>query len=99
MNLQDMFDIRVSILIGPTRFKYDLDYILTRIPVDELRNGVFDGLVLFEKLGFVENLAATRAREDVVSEWQERVLERNIGLLYRPSCSLTWRKRNEKFGL
>lgn len=98
MNLQDTFDFRVPILIGPTRFKYDLDYILTRIPVDELRNGVFDGLVLFENLGFVENLAASGAREDVISEWQERVLERNIGLLYRPGCSLTW-KRNEKFGL
>lgn len=74
MDLQYPVYNRAPIAVGPTRFEYDLDDILARIPIDELRYGVLDGLVVVEKLGFLENLAAGRAGEDVVPQGKEKVI-------------------------
>lgn len=71
MDLKDPVDHWALSGIGPTRLEYDPDYVFTRITVVELRNGVFDRLVLLQELGLREDLAADRTGEDVVSEWEE----------------------------
>ena len=73
VDLQDPVDLRILRFLGPTSVEYDLDNVLTRIPIVELHNGVPDRLVLFEKVRFLENLAASRAWVDIVSEWELRV--------------------------
>lgn len=47
MDLQYPMDVRSLCGISPARIEYDGYYILTRIAIDGLRYGVFDGLVLF----------------------------------------------------
>lgn len=71
MDLKDPVDTRILRVLGPTRFEYDPNDVLTRIAIEELRNGVLDSLVLFEKVGFLENLTASGAWVDIVSEGEE----------------------------
>jgi hypothetical protein len=66
-------DIR-EVCFGPTRFEYDLDYVVTRVGSEEFRYGVVCGLVIFEEIWFLENLAACGAWEDVVAEGKEEVV-------------------------
>lgn len=68
VDLQNPMDFRVPRLVGPTRFEYYLNDILTRIAIDELGYRVLDRLVLLEEMGFLENLAAGSAGEDIVAE-------------------------------
>lgn len=62
------------VCFGPTRFEYDLDYVVTRVGSGKFRNGVVCGLVAFEEVWFLENLAADGARVDVVAEGEEEVV-------------------------
>lgn len=73
VDLQDPVNLRGVPGLGPTRLEYDLDDVVTRIGSCEIRNGVFCGLVLIEEVGFLEDLAARGAGENVVAEWEEEV--------------------------
>nr|GMD14107.1 hypothetical protein Csa_6G187400 [Ipomoea batatas] len=57
-----------------TGFEYDLDNVVAGIPIHELRYRVLYELVLLEKIGGEENLAAEGTRVDIVPE-------RNVGLV------------------
>lgn len=67
VDLQDSEDLRGLFSVGPTCFEDDVDDVLAGISIQELGDGVFDGLVLFQEVGFLENLTAGCAWEDVVS--------------------------------
>lgn len=58
MDLEDPMKIRILSFAIPTRFEYDLDNILARITVDQLRHSVLDRLVVFEEGRVLEYLAA-----------------------------------------
>lgn len=64
---------------GPTRSEDDVDDILTRIPLNELRNRVLYRLMLFEEAGVLEDFTANWARVDVVPEREEGLVGRDIG--------------------
>ena len=79
MDLQNAMNYRAPLDFGPTGFEYDPDYVLARITINELRNNVFDCLVLFEELGFQEYFVASCVGKDIVSERKERVIGGDIG--------------------
>lgn len=68
MDLKDPMDTRILRVLGPTRFEYDPNNVLTRIAIEELRNGVLDSLVLFEKVGFLENLTVDKFGSDALRD-------------------------------
>lgn len=72
-------DDRVPRHSGPARSEDDIDDILTRFPIEELRNRVLYGLMLFEEVGVLEDFAANWARVDVVPEREEGLVGRDIG--------------------
>lgn len=85
MDLQDAVNFGGVSVVGPAGFEYDSDDVFARLSVVEFRNGVADGLVVVERLGFREDFAAGGAWEDIVSEREEEVgIGRNIGFMERP---------------
>lgn len=74
MDLQDSVYVWEGVCFGPTRFEDDLHYVVTRVGSDKLRYSVVCGLVIFEKVRFLENLAARSAWEDVVTEREEEIV-------------------------
>lgn len=58
---------------GPTRFEDYLDDVVTRVGSGQVRNRVLEGLVGFQEVGFLEDLAARGAGEYVVAEREEEV--------------------------
>lgn len=77
---------------GPTRSEDDVDDVLARVPVNELRNRVLHGLMLFEEAGVLEDFAANWARVDVVPEREEGLVGGDIGLGNGSDTSLVVRE-------
>lgn len=71
VNLHDPVNHRVFPGTWPTRLEDDPNDVFPRVIVEQLCYGVFEGLVLFQQTGFLENLAAVRAGVYVVTEREE----------------------------
>lgn len=78
MDLQNPMNYRGLLAVGPTGFEDDMNDVLARIAIDKLRDCVVDGQVLFQQLRFGEDFAAGCAGENIVPEWKERVVGRDI---------------------
>lgn len=74
VDLQDAVNLRGVPGLGPTGLEYDLDDVVTRVGPCEIRYRVLGGLVLIEEVGFLKDLAACGAGEDIVAEWEEEVV-------------------------
>lgn len=101
VDLQDAEHPRGDTGLGPARFEYDLDDVVTRVGSHELRHGVGGGLVLLKEVGLLEDLAARGAGEDVVAEREEEavVIGGDVGFGARPGLPPAWRILEQRVGL
>uniref|UniRef100_A0A0A0KFB4 Uncharacterized protein n=1 Tax=Cucumis sativus TaxID=3659 RepID=A0A0A0KFB4_CUCSA len=73
MDFQDSKDFRTFFSTRPSGFENNPNDILAGIGIGKLGYSVFDGLMLFEELGFGENLAASSTGEDIVTKGEELI--------------------------
>lgn len=79
MDLQNPIYIRILDPTGPTRLENNCNNVFTRIPINKLRNRVFNRLMVLQNIGFGEDFTTNSAWMDIITEREKVLIRTDIG--------------------